>query len=259
MAEAIISRRGGGGTGLNFKVVGGTSQPTNPRENTIWVNTSTSITSYVFSVTQPAGSAGMVWFKIGTYSSVPFNALKKNTLRVYPTSCKQYVSGSWVDKTAKTYLSSTWTDWWNGELYDTGNQFEYVTGGWIAKHVIRFTGADTNTKTELTIGDTSLSISNSSTIAHTKNKINLTSYKTLTFYGNIVKGEDNNDTAFGVWTEIANGMRSTDNRVAYRNGAVSGSATIDISSLTGEYYVGMYVTDTTLGNPALTCTKMQLK
>lgn len=107
---------GGGGTGLNFKVVGGTSQPTNPRENTIWVNTSTSITSYVFSVTQPAGSAGMVWFQIGTSSSVPFNALKKNTLRVYPMSCKQYVSGSWVAKTAKTYLSSTWTDW-SVELY----------------------------------------------------------------------------------------------------------------------------------------------
>lgn len=102
---------GGGGTGLNFKVVGGTSQPTNPRENTIWVNTNTSITSYVFSVTQPTGSSGMVWFQIGTSSSVPFNALKKNTLRVYPMSCKQYVSGSWVAKTAKTYLSSTWTDW----------------------------------------------------------------------------------------------------------------------------------------------------
>lgn len=111
MAEAIISRRGGGGGGLNFKVVGGTSQPTNPRENTIWVNTNTSITSYVFSVTQPTGSSGMVWFQIGTSSSVPFNALKKNTLRVYPMSCKQYVSGSWVAKTAKTYLSSTWTAW----------------------------------------------------------------------------------------------------------------------------------------------------
>ena len=38
--------RGGGG-GLNLKVVGGTTQPTNPRENTIWVNTTTAITGYV--------------------------------------------------------------------------------------------------------------------------------------------------------------------------------------------------------------------
>lgn len=251
---------GGGGANLNFKVVGGTTQPTSPKENTIWVNTSTKISEWTFSATQPVNPTdGMVWFLTGKSSSVEFNALKKNRLNVYPISVKQYISGKWTNKTAKTYLNGKWTDWWNGELYDTGNQFEYVTGGWIAKHVIRFTGADTNTKTELTIGDTSLSISNSSTIAHTKNKINLTSYKTLTFYGNIVKGEDDNDTAFGVWTEIANGMKSTDNRVAYRNGAVSGSATIDISSLTGEYYVGMYVTDTTLGNPALTCTKMQLK
>lgn len=111
MAEAIISRRGGGGGGLNFQIIGVTTAPNNPKENTIWVNTSTKITDWVFSATQPAGSDGMVWFQIGTSSSVPFNALKKNTLRVYPMSCKQCVSGSWVAKRAKTYLNGKWTDW----------------------------------------------------------------------------------------------------------------------------------------------------
>ena len=54
MADCFITRRGGGGiAGLNFKVVGGTTQPTNPKENTIWVNTNTDITSWVFSAGQP--------------------------------------------------------------------------------------------------------------------------------------------------------------------------------------------------------------
>lgn len=43
----------GGGVGLNLKVVGGTVQPTG-KENTIWVNTDTAITSYVFSATKPS-------------------------------------------------------------------------------------------------------------------------------------------------------------------------------------------------------------
>lgn len=101
---------GGGGGGLNYKVVGGTSAPSNPKENTIWVNTSTEITSHVFSATQPTGSEGMVWFKTETICNVNFNALKKNVLQVYPLSAKQYVSGAWVDKTAKIYQGGAWKE-----------------------------------------------------------------------------------------------------------------------------------------------------
>ena len=81
---------GCGSGGLNFKVVGGTSQPTNPKENTIWVNTSTTITGYVFSAAEPAApEEGMVWITTGTSSTVEFNALKKNGIQVYPISAKQ--------------------------------------------------------------------------------------------------------------------------------------------------------------------------
>lgn len=43
----------GGGAPLNFKVVGGTSQPSNPKENTIWVNTDKEITGWHFGVENP--------------------------------------------------------------------------------------------------------------------------------------------------------------------------------------------------------------
>lgn len=42
-----------GGTSLNFKVIGGITEPSNPKENTIWVNTGTEITSWDFSATEP--------------------------------------------------------------------------------------------------------------------------------------------------------------------------------------------------------------
>lgn len=108
--SGMVSAIGAISTGveLNFDVVGGTTAPSNPKENMIWVNTSTKITSYIFSATQPTGSAGMVWISTDTYSSAEFNALKKNGIQVYPISAKQYVSGAWVEKIAKIRQSGAW-------------------------------------------------------------------------------------------------------------------------------------------------------
>lgn len=116
-----ITNAGGGGDGsLNFKVVGGTSAPAAPAENTIWVNTAADITGWAFAPAAPSSpKEGTVWLKTGLNSPVGFNAIKKNGLWVYPTACQQYVSGAWVAKTAKTYQSGAWVEWlyW---LYDTG-------------------------------------------------------------------------------------------------------------------------------------------
>ena len=43
----------GGGASLNFKVVGGTAAPASPKENTVWVNTSTAITGWAFCMEEP--------------------------------------------------------------------------------------------------------------------------------------------------------------------------------------------------------------
>ena len=105
---------GGGVGGLNFQVIGGTTAPSNPKENTIWVDTDVEITGWDFSAAEPANPAeGMVWFSVGTASTVAFNALKKNSVMVYPLSAKQYVSGAWVDKTAKSYQNGVWVEWLN--------------------------------------------------------------------------------------------------------------------------------------------------
>ena len=87
----------GGGNPLNFKVVGGTEQPANPKENMIWVNTDQKITGWVFSAEQPTEPAeGMVWIATPSPNTIAFNALKKNTVMVYPNAATQYVSGHQV-------------------------------------------------------------------------------------------------------------------------------------------------------------------
>ena len=68
----------GSGAPLNFKIVGGTTEPTNPKENMIWVNTDQKITGWNFSATDPfnfkiASNAGAV---VGTAGGITFT--KKN-------------------------------------------------------------------------------------------------------------------------------------------------------------------------------------
>lgn len=101
-----------GGGGLNLKVVGGTTQPASPKENTVWVNTDTAINGYAFSATKPENLAeGMVWFKTASQSNAAINIDKKNTVMLYPTTCKQNISGALVDKTAMIYVNGEWKDW----------------------------------------------------------------------------------------------------------------------------------------------------
>ena len=124
----------GGGTSLNFKVVGGTAEPAKPKENMIWLDTDTKITSWAFRAAEPETPAeGMIWISTGASSTAPFNALKKNGIQVYPLYAKQYVSGAWVDVDAKSYQNGAWVDWWNGHLYEYGNLHEQVTGGWTTE------------------------------------------------------------------------------------------------------------------------------
>lgn len=114
----------GGSNPLNFKVVGGTTQPETAKENTIWIDTDEKITGWVFSATAPSSAEpGTVWISTGTSSTVEFNALKKNDIQVYPLSAKQYISGAWVEKSAKSFINGAWQSWIH-DLYTDGSEWE---------------------------------------------------------------------------------------------------------------------------------------
>lgn len=164
---------------LNFKVVSGTTQPSNAVENMIWVNTDTTISGYVFSATQPTSPAeGMAWITVGTSSPIAFNALKKNSIMLHPISAKQYVGGAWVDKEAKSYQGGAWVELVaRTYLYDLGDQCTEVTGGW-------FTEKGTNGSASLendSINFSYTSVSMAWMAAGTKNSIDLSKYSTLIF------------------------------------------------------------------------------
>ena len=242
--EIFILSAGGGGGSLNYEVVSGTSAPSSPSENTIWVNTSTAITSHVFSSTKPSSpSAGMVWFNVGSSSPAAMNVLDDdNKLFVYPSSCQQYVSGAWVSKTAKTYVGGKWVDWAT-YLYTLGNLYEDLTGGWEAK-----TGNWRDVQSALpTVTSSANGIrvyqngGNNSWGVSTKNTIDLSNYKKYTMKINVTEARTGDGIA--VWASTPKTIAAG---TVFPSVNVNGISTypgqidveLDVSSLSGKYYVG---------------------
>lgn len=109
------------GTGGNFSVVGGLTQPASPKENMIWVKANVKkAPKYVFAVAAPESpSEGLIWFLVSSAGAI--------------TQASAYTDGTWVAADTYMYLAGNWvqiTAAWNGELFDNGNQYEDVTGGW---------------------------------------------------------------------------------------------------------------------------------
>lgn len=103
---------GGGFAGLNFRVIGGTSAPKNPKENDIWVNTSGNVSGWAFSASEPVENVtdGFIWVCVHERSSVSFNALKKNAIEIRPSGVYEYTNNGWVERAAQIYKYGAWSD-----------------------------------------------------------------------------------------------------------------------------------------------------
>lgn len=252
-----------GGTALNFKVVGN-PQPASAKENTIWISTDEKISSYIFSASKPDNPAGgMVWISTGTSSAVAFSATKKNTMMIYPLAAKQYIGGAWVDLTAKSYQGGTWVDWWNGELYDNGNEFESITGGWALSEVYSTSHGDTLVKNEnnMVFSSVANSGSNGFGFLRANNKMDLTNIKTLHLIA---------ETSIAPYSRGAFCVSSVDSgSTAYDNAAAKTALTtvpagsvigLDVSGLSGLYYVGIaFGTSDDWGTSTVTVEKIRME
>lgn len=126
----IFNVTGGGGGGLNLKVVGGTTKPMNPRENTVWVNTTTAITGYALSPTQPEnGTEGLVWLKTAD-TGVEINVGRKNAVLLHLASCNIYTGSKWDYIEAHVYRGNIWVQF----------AFKLVPGEYTAVEYIQGTG-----------------------------------------------------------------------------------------------------------------------
>lgn len=228
------------GVELNFEVVGGTTQPSNPKENTIWVNTSNTITSWTFSIEQPTSpSNGMMWFSTGEYSTVPFNALKNNSMQIYPVYAKQYVNGTWEEKTTKSYQNGEWQTWVRYlYIYKSGD-----LTGWDGEGAAIWNECEGNPPSiyydnnRLTITE---SVSypeggNSRGVAYTTNVFDLTPYDVM--YLEVVDVE--NPGAY-IYAAIMDDSIYGE-EYASVDCSSTGTKTIDISGINGEAFLAIWL------------------
>lgn len=241
MGEAFIVRRGGGGAGLNFKVVGGTEAPANPKENTIWVNTPVEITGYLLAAEQPAElTEGLVWIKTGTSSGVAFNALKKNVLTVYPLSAMQVIGGSWQKVTSVSYQGGEWVSWWDGELYTPGNTYD----GWMEVEMALNATNPTKGTLAVTNGESSMKVTQNTASGGKayvyRKKIDLTKYNTLEFVGTLygLSGLTGAAASINVWRDL--GVFQSDGLLASAH-YTAPDKNIDVSAINEECYIGFFL------------------
>ena len=236
----------GGGSPLNFTVVGGTVLPANPKEVTVWINTATAITDWAFASEAPASpAAGMVWINTGASSGAAFNAVGRGTLMVYPTGAYQYVGSAWQSKEGMVYVGGEWvslaTYLLQGSDLHTENGGTWSNaGGWSA---ISGTGWVYNpysiTGDGIVINNPSSEYNVRWSICGKQEPMSFEGYSKLTFVYDITATTTDN-LYFAVTTQITNiNTGVTAARTILPKGQTVGSytQTLDVSSLDGSYYV----------------------
>ena len=192
---------------------------------------------------------GTVWIPTGTSSTFEFNALKKNGLSVCPAGCNQYIGGKWERMTAHIYQGGEWVQFsseippWDGTIYRNGTEETITTGGLTQKPSVTVNSNYSNdSKIEkkadrIVLGPAGYG----GALLTTVNKVDLTSYNTLTFKGSGSGHAGVHDFESG----------SIQDGAVY--GTIGSNTSLDISKLTGLYYIsfGAYNTDNTY-----TCTEV---
>lgn len=209
---------GGAGSSLNFKVVGGTTEPVSPRENTIWINTDTEISGYQFAAVVPQDPAeGMVWIAVGLYGNISFSATKKNPVMVYPLSVQQYIAGEWVEKDAKIRQVNAWVDFETKKYYFKAGSGQLVS--WSKK---------TSSTSDVIFTTNSIAFDNPSgsrATAFTAEPVDLRRYTTL-YFDHISGG------TFGVASAV--GSYSDVTWIVSKNSS-TGVCSVDISAVDSGY------------------------
>lgn len=104
-------KHGAGGLPLNVAIVGGTAQPSSPRENTIWISTDTPICSWCIADRLPESVPdGGVVILTGKESPWQLNALKRTRAAIVlaPAAAMQKISGMLTNQEAFLYRNGSW-------------------------------------------------------------------------------------------------------------------------------------------------------
>lgn len=237
-----MTNGGGGGGGVNLHVIGGTTQPAEARENTVWVNTEDTITSWVIQYEEPEEPEdGMVWIKSQSTANNILNIAKRGMVKVGIGTVKQYdgTEEAWNTMTGQVYVGGEWVDL---ELYLTqGNQFN-------EKYEWTMRGSGCVVNTESSSNYFELIRTNGSS-AYSSPAIDLTNIDTVRFHLSATGSASLNFFGISVSQTVATKESENPYTVSFTNATVKTlfnenttaeqDADLDVSSLEGEFFVNI--------------------
>ena len=216
---------GGGGGGL--RIVSGLTEPVKPKENMIWVKSDKAGKKYVFAEAAPeAPLEGLIWFSATGDGII--------------TQANVYADGAWNRVDAYMYLSGTWVHIASAivYLYNKGDTCDAVSGGWEAAQWYINSGAPGSVPS-LTKVDGGLTVSPTygrEGLWGTRASVNLDKIRKVCA---MIRGNTNANnnlvvsTGSGSWAFPPNVKASKD--------LFNGTVELDVSALSGNYFVGFRV------------------
>lgn len=235
MAVQIFNAGGLGGRRL--KVIAVSSEaalPTVVKDGTLAVVTGTAIGTVWAQSETPTGATGDIWIKTGGTSTAPVNMASIGSLIVYPLGAYQYDGTRWNLIIGYARVSGAWV-FLLTYLYNTGNTYSELTGGWSAGYS---SGTVSFTLEAITM---QYYVANTGALyCPTVNKIDLTAYNTIHCRGIATKAT-NLRLYVGSTRTISSGSAVALQLTALTADTI-GEVALDISTLSGQFYVfvGLY-------------------
>lgn len=203
------------GTGGNFSVVGGLTQPTSPKENMIWVKANVKkAPKYVFAVAAPdSPSEGLIWFLASSSGAI--------------TQASAYTDGAWVTTDAYMYLAGNWV------------QIAFAEDSVLIADGVPYKTPSTTGKVTQRDGYLQYSSGANKSTAMWFDDVNLTGVDTITLTGTFSHYSDQQFDKFvlAVWLgSIDPAYNNTAASVSY---AKKSTVSLDVSNFTGKCKVGL--------------------
>lgn len=214
----------GNGGNDRLQVATGLAEPQNPRENMLWVKSDKAGRKYVFAAEAPESPfEGLIWFRATAAGII--------------TQTNVYTGGTWDSVDTYMYLGGEWVQIAATSAYllngsDQGTSF---TGGWKGVRYYWSSSLPGGVPT-VTWAEDGVSITASSTAAGsllvTEKAVDVSQYSEL-----IVDCASASDQVF-IQLSTGTGDQFKTGQAASGNITV-GSIPLDISALTGAYYIGI--------------------
>lgn len=219
----------GGSAAVNFRVKGYADEATllaaAPPANTVGVVGSVSGWKIV-DILPESFETGILYILVGADGTAELDLGK---ILLHPVQA--WLDGSVVD--AWIYQDGAWTQFaaaWDGYYFKDGDQYTDITGGWAKIG----DGGTVSVGEVLSVKAQYYSSGASSACVGTVNKVDLTNVKTLYFDSPSGQSGD----AYGAYLRIADDTSS----VRTKQFTAAGQHSIDVSDLTGEYYLHLGTT-----------------